>query len=124
MLDYFRLLKKRRNRFVLPIAAAGCCMGFLCWTYITDSDTTRLFEFGIWTGFGTMIPGLLVAAGASDNTVEEGEHYDAGRDASQKHERIRGTVPVLVTTVLAGTLIIFISLATEYLILPLLTLSG
>lgn len=91
---------------------------------MTDSDTTRLFEFGIWTGFGTMVPGLLVAAGASDNTFEEGEHYDAVRDASQKHERIRGTVPVLATTVLAGTLIITASLITKYLIFPLLILGG
>lgn len=64
-----------------------------------------------------MIPGLLVAAGASNNTFEEGEHYDSVRDANQKQDRIRGTVPILVTTVLAGSLIIVISLVTKYLIL-------
>ncbi len=114
----------RKYRFVLPIALAGGCIGILCWIYITELDTARLFEFGIWTGFGTMVPGLLVATGASDNTFEEGENYDAVRDASQKQERIRGTIPILVTTVLAGALIIVISLAAEYLILPLLRLAG
>jgi hypothetical protein len=118
------MFKNRKYRFVLPIALAGGCIGILCWIYMTGSDTARLFEFGIWTGFGTMVPGLLVAAGASDNTFEEGELYDAVRDASQKQERVRGTVPILVVTVLAGTLIILVSLAADYLILPLLRLAG
>ena len=114
------MFKKRRYRFVIPIAVAGCWIGLLCWVYITDTDTARLFEFGIWTGFATMAPGLLVAAGASDNAFEFGDRYDADRDAQQKQERVQGAAPVVVTTVLAGTLIILISLATKYLFLPIL----
>ena len=109
------MFNSRKYRFVLPTALAGSFIGFLGWIFITDSDTARLFEFGIWTGLGTMTPGLLVATGASDNTFEEGEKYDSIRDASQKQERIQGTIPILVTTVLAGTLIIIVAFVARYL---------
>ena len=65
-----------------------------------------------------MLPGLLVAAGASDNTFEFGEHYNATKNAQEKQERIQGTIPIVVTSVLAGTLIIVVALAASYLILP------
>ena len=99
-------------------------MGFLCWAYLTDLDPERIFEFGMWAGFGTMVPGLLIATGASDNTFEEGENYNSVRDTSQKQERIRGTIPILVTTVLAGVLVIITCLVARYIIFPLLELGG
>jgi len=71
-----------------------------------------------------MLPGLLVAAGASDNTFEFGEHYNATKDAQEKRERVQRAIPIVVTSVLAGTLIITITLATNYLILPLLKSTG
>ena len=107
----------RKYRFVLPLALVASAIGLVCWIVFADSDPSRLFEFGIWTGVGTMVPGLLVVTGASDNSFEEGESYDAVRDASQKQERIQGSVPILITTVLAGALIMTVSLAGKYLFL-------
>jgi hypothetical protein len=118
------LINKRRYIFVLPIAVTGCCIGFLCWAYVTDSDTTRLFEFGIWAGIGTVLSGLLVAAGASDNPFEFGERYNATKDAQEKQERIQGAVPIVVATMLAGTLIIVISFAIKTIFLLLTRLTG
>ena len=114
------MFTKQTYKFVLPIALAGCCIGFLCWMYITGSDTSRLFEFSIWAGLGAMSPGLLIAAGASDNSFEFGEHYNATKQAQEKQERLRGAFPIIVATVLAGLLIIAIALATEFFIRPLL----
>ena len=105
----------RKYRLVLPVALGAGCIGLTCWIYLTGLDTSRLFEFAMWTGFATMAPGLLVAMGASDNAFEEGESYDAVRDAAQKQERIRGSVPILVTTVLAGTFIIIVAFALRFL---------
>ena len=67
-----------------------------------------------------MLPGILVAAGASDNSFELGERYDAAKDARQKQERVRGAAPIMATTVLAGALILLTSIAFRYLLLPLL----
>ena len=104
-------LDRRYYRFALPIALVGGCLGTLAWFFIGDSNPGRLLEFGIWTGFATMAPGLLVAQGASDNSFEEGEGYDAMRDASQKQERISSALPILTNFLLAGTLIITLSFA-------------
>ena len=116
------MLTTSKYRFVIPTALVGSCIGFVFWSAITDWNATKFFEFGIWTGFGTMAPGLLVATGASDNTFEEGERYDSIRDASQKQERIQGTIPILATTLLAGLLIIIASFAMRFLVFPALGL--
>ena len=107
----------------MTVALVGSCIGAMCWTYFTDSNASRLFEFGIWTGLVTMLPGLLVATGASENTHEEGEIYDVTKYSAQKEERVSGSLPSLSTCVLAGLLIIALVALIEYTLYPFV-LSG